>query len=41
MGDLNLNQIHDLLIAVAHEAGQMMLAANPADIDTGTKLNCK
>ncbi|KAI1813723.1 inositol monophosphatase [Poronia punctata] len=39
MADLNLQEIHDKLISVAHEAGRMMLAANPAGIDTGTKLN--
>ncbi|CAJ2513590.1 Uu.00g017090.m01.CDS01 [Anthostomella pinea] len=39
MADLNLQEIHDTLISVAHEAGRMMLAANPTDIDTGTKLN--
>lgn len=41
MADLNLQEIHDTLISVAHEAGRMMLAANPTDIDQGTKLNCK
>lgn len=41
MADLNLQEIHDTMIAVAHEAGRMILAANTADIDTGTKLNCK
>lgn len=41
MADLNLQEIQDTLIAVAHEAGRMMLAANPTDIDKGTKLNCK
>lgn len=40
MADLNLQEIHDTLISVAHEAGRMMLAANPTDIDKGTKLNC-
>ncbi|KAI8944932.1 inositol monophosphatase [Xylaria longipes] len=39
MADLNLQEIQDTLIAVAHEAGRMMLAANPTDIDKGTKLN--
>ncbi|CAG9939120.1 unnamed protein product [Clonostachys rosea f. rosea IK726] len=39
MADLNLQAIHDELIQVAYEAGKMMLAANPANIDTGTKLN--
>lgn len=40
MADLNLQEIHDTLISVAHEAGRMMLAANPTDIAQGTKLNC-
>lgn len=39
MGDLDLQAVHDEMIQVAHEAGRMILAANPADIETGTKLN--
>lgn len=39
MADLNLEQVRDTMIAVAHEAGRMILAANPADIPSGTKLN--
>ncbi|KAI0509337.1 inositol monophosphatase [Xylaria bambusicola] len=39
MADLNLQEIHDTLISVAHEAGRMMLEANPTDLDKGTKLN--
>ncbi|KAI2607576.1 inositol monophosphatase [Hypoxylon fragiforme] len=39
MTDLNLQEIHDTLVKVAHEAGRMILAANPTDIATGTKLN--
>lgn len=41
MADLDLQAVHDVMVAVAYEAGHMILAANPADIDTGTKLNCK
>jgi myo-inositol-1(or 4)-monophosphatase len=41
MADLNLQAIHDEMVSVAYDAGAMMLAANPADIDTGTKLNCE
>ena len=41
MADLDLQAIHDEMISVAHAAGEMMLAANPGDINTGTKLNCK
>jgi hypothetical protein len=40
MTDLDLQAIHDEMVAIAYEAGAMMLKANPADIDTGTKLNC-
>lgn len=39
MADLNLEQIRDTMIAVAREAGRMILSANPADIPSGTKLN--
>ncbi|KAF3350679.1 hypothetical protein VdG2_01143 [Verticillium dahliae VDG2] len=39
MADLNLQEIHDALVAIAYEAGKMILAANPSDIDQGTKLN--
>ena len=41
MTDLNLQEIHDTMIAVAYEAGRMIMVANPTDISTGTKLNCK
>lgn len=40
MADLNLQVVHDTMVELAYEAGQMILAANPADLDTGTKLNC-
>ncbi|KAK0645660.1 hypothetical protein B0T16DRAFT_457669 [Cercophora newfieldiana] len=36
---INLQEIHDTLVAVAFEAGRMILAANPSDISTGTKMN--
>ncbi|KAI0132473.1 inositol monophosphatase [Xylariales sp. AK1849] len=39
MTDLNLQEIHDKLIEIAHEAGRMIMSANPTDIDQGTKLN--
>ncbi|KAF4976028.1 hypothetical protein FDECE_18514, partial [Fusarium decemcellulare] len=39
MADLDLKAVHDELISVAYEAGAMILAANPAELDTGTKLN--
>jgi hypothetical protein len=40
MADLDLQAVHDEMVAIAYEAGRMILAANPADLDTGTKLNC-
>jgi myo-inositol-1(or 4)-monophosphatase len=40
MADLNLQEIHDLLVDVAHEAGRMMLAATPSYLSSGTKKNC-
>ncbi|KUJ14600.1 inositol monophosphatase [Mollisia scopiformis] len=39
MADLNLQEIHDLLVNVAHEAGQMMLTATPSYLSSGTKKN--
>lgn len=40
MADLNLQAIHDEMVSVAYEAGTMMLAANPQDLNQDTKLNC-
>jgi hypothetical protein len=40
MAELNLQEIHDLLITVAHEAGRMMMAATPSYLSSGTKKNC-
>jgi len=40
MADLNLQEIHDLLISIAHEAGRMIMAATPSYLDSGTKKNC-
>ncbi|KAG6060157.1 hypothetical protein E4U17_004947 [Claviceps sp. LM77 group G4] len=39
MTELNLEAVRDEMVSVAYEAGRMILAANPADLDTGTKLN--
>ncbi|KAG4418411.1 hypothetical protein IFR04_008478 [Cadophora malorum] len=39
MADLNLQEIHDLLVNVAQEAGRMMLAATPSYLSSGTKKN--
>lgn len=41
MAEINLKKIHDDLVAIAYEAGAMIMAANPNSISTGTKLNCK
>lgn len=41
MADINLQKIHDDLVAIAYEAGAMIMAANPNSISTDTKLNCK
>lgn len=40
MEDLDLQAIHDEMVSVAYEAGKMMLAANPQDLNQDTKLNC-
>jgi hypothetical protein len=39
--DINLQEVHDVLVKVAYEAGKMIMAANPSDIAAGTKLNCR
>ncbi|PQE16165.1 inositol monophosphatase protein [Rutstroemia sp. NJR-2017a BVV2] len=39
MADVNLQEIHDLLIEIAHDAGRMMIAATPSYLDSGTKKN--
>jgi len=39
--DINLTEIHDLLIVVAHEAGAMQMNATPSYLSSGTKMNCK
>ncbi len=36
----NLQEIHDLFIKIARQAGLMILSANPNTIDSGTKKNC-
>jgi myo-inositol-1(or 4)-monophosphatase len=40
MADLNLQAVHDEMVSTAYAAGEMMLAANPGELDTDTKLNC-
>ncbi|KAL0472194.1 myo-inositol-1-monophosphatase [Neurospora intermedia] len=39
MPDINLQEIHDTLVEVAFEAGFWILAANPNNIDKGSKMN--
>ncbi|EAQ87256.1 hypothetical protein CHGG_03875 [Chaetomium globosum CBS 148.51] len=39
MADIDLQAVHNTLVAVAFEAGRMILAANPNKISTDTKLN--
>lgn len=39
--DLDYGEIRDEMVSVAYAAGDMMLAANPGSIATGTKLNCE
>jgi len=39
MANPNLQEIHYLLISVAHEAGRMIMAATPSYLDSGTKKN--
>lgn len=41
MADINLQEIHDLLVEIAYEAGRMQLAATPSYLSSGTKKNCK
>lgn len=40
MASVDLEAVRDVLVSVAYEAGKMMLAANPAELDKDTKLNC-
>lgn len=40
MADINLQEVHDVLIAIAREAGQMMLSAHPSVQRTNEKKNC-
>ena len=39
MDDPNLQEIHDFLIDLARQAGQMIASANPSTVDT--KKNCR
>jgi hypothetical protein len=40
MAEINLQEIHDLLVTVAHEAGRMMMTATPSQLANDTKKNC-
>ena len=40
MADLDVNKIRDSMVAVAYEAGKMMLRADVFAADPDTKLNC-
>ena len=37
----SLQGVHDTLVALAFDAGKMILAADPSAIATDTKLNCR
>lgn len=41
MSDINLQEIQDNLVAIAFEAGRMILGANVNKISRDTKLNCQ
>jgi myo-inositol-1(or 4)-monophosphatase len=41
MADLDLQEIHDFLITIAHKAGEMITAAHPSTGAAGSKKNCK
>lgn len=40
MADIDLQDVHDTLLAIAFEAARMIMSANPNDISQDTKLNC-
>lgn len=40
MSDINLTEIHDLLVKVAHQAGKMIMSATPQTLGSDTKKNC-
>lgn len=39
MSEINLQEIHDFLVEVAHEAGETIRSATPAVTGHGTKKN--
>jgi myo-inositol-1(or 4)-monophosphatase len=40
MASLDLQEIHDYLIILAHKAGNTITAAHPTTSASGTKKNC-
>lgn len=41
MSDMDLQEVHDFLIAVAYKAGEMITSAHPTTSGAGSKKNCK
>jgi len=41
MDELDLQDIHDFLIEIAHQAGDMITAARPSNSGSGSKKNCE
>lgn len=39
--EVNHQEVHDLLVEIAHQAGEMITNANPLVSTTSTKKNCK
>jgi hypothetical protein len=37
----DLEEIQEFLITIAHDAGDMIMSANPSTGDTGSKKNCR
>ena len=40
MPEINLYEIHDVLVSTAKNAGEMILSANPTTASSGSKKNC-
>ncbi|RDW61555.1 Myo-inositol-1-monophosphatase [Coleophoma crateriformis] len=39
MAEINLQEVHDLLVSIAHEAGKMIMSATPSYLSAGEKKN--
>lgn len=39
MSEVNLQEVHDFLVEIAHKAGQMIISAKPTAAGSGTKKN--